>query len=245
MIQDVEKNFKLKSTQSSLSLFKEMYSHDMRSIFSKIIMSADLGSIYLNDPENSIELEKLLDIIKEQVNRGNQIISDLNKLSYFNNEIKLIRSIKIHDILEDAIHYIKKSNEATNISIKVESCCKSISVQANDLLKDIFENILTNAINYNNNPIREIYIKISREFDKKKKKIVKIEFIDNGIGIPDSEKENVFIKNSPIKGGKGMGLGLSLVKQIIENFNGNIWVEDRIRGDHLRGSTFILVIPEN
>ncbi len=42
----------------------------------------------------------------------------------------------------------------------------------------------------------------------------------------------------------GMGLGLSLVIKIIESYNGKIWVKDRVKGDYMKGSNFILLIPE-
>ena len=41
-----------------------------------------------------------------------------------------------------------------------------------------------------------------------------------------------------------MGFGLSLVKKILEGYNGKIWVEDRIQGDYTKGSNFIVLIPE-
>ncbi len=41
-----------------------------------------------------------------------------------------------------------------------------------------------------------------------------------------------------------MGVGLSIVKRIIDNFKGNIWVEDRIKGDYSKGSNFIVLLPE-
>ncbi|MFX1277120.1 MAG: sensor histidine kinase [Promethearchaeota archaeon] len=72
-----------------------------------------------------------------------------------------------------------------------------------------------------------------------------MEFIDNGIGIQDSLKKRIF------EGGfnkhpsvKGMGLGLSLVKKVIQTYNGTIWVEDKIIGDYSKGSKFIILIPE-
>jgi signal transduction histidine kinase len=40
-----------------------------------------------------------------------------------------------------------------------------------------------------------------------------------------------------------MGLGLSLVKKTIDRYNGKIWVEDRIKGDHTKGTNFIILIP--
>ena len=74
---------------------------------------------------------------------------------------------------------------------------------------------------------------------------IKIEFIDNSIGIPNSMKDKVFqrafIKDITVS---GMGLGLSLVKKIIEKYNGLIWVDDKIKGDFTKGSNFIIIIPE-
>ena len=43
---------------------------------------------------------------------------------------------------------------------------------------------------------------------------------------------------------KGMGLGLLLVKRILDNYNGEIWVEDKIKGDYTKGTNFIILIPE-
>ena len=61
----------------------------------------------------------------------------------------------------------------------------------------------------------------------------------------DSRKEKIFNRgNVEISSVHGMGLGLSLAKKIIESYNGDIWVEDRVKGDHLQGSNFIILIPE-
>ncbi|KKK40438.1 MAG: Signal transduction histidine kinase, partial [Candidatus Lokiarchaeum sp. GC14_75] len=73
---------------------------------------------------------------------------------------------------------------------------------------------------------------------------IKIEFKDNGIGISDKRKGWIFKPDSmESKKGKGMGFGLSLVKKILEFYNGKIWVEDRIKGDNSQGSNFVLIIP--
>jgi len=41
-----------------------------------------------------------------------------------------------------------------------------------------------------------------------------------------------------------MGLGLSLVKKIIDSFNGKIWVEDKVKNDYSKGSNFTILLPE-
>ncbi|KKM90480.1 hypothetical protein LCGC14_1238270 [marine sediment metagenome] len=69
--------------------------------------------------------------------------------------------------------------------------------------------------------------------------------MDNGIGVQDSKKEGIFLEGyKELKGGKGMGIGLSLITKIIKLYNGKIWVEDRTKGDYSKGSNFIVLIPE-
>jgi signal transduction histidine kinase len=43
---------------------------------------------------------------------------------------------------------------------------------------------------------------------------------------------------------KGMGFGLTLVTKILNSYNGKIWVEDKVKGDHTKGSNFVVLIPE-
>ena len=57
----------------------------------------------------------------------------------------------------------------------------------------------------------------------------------------DKVFQRAFIKDKTVS---GMGLGLSLVKKIIEKYNGLIWVEDKNKGDFTKGSNFIIIIPE-
>ncbi len=117
-------------------------------------------------------------------------------------------------------------------------------VKANNIIREVYENILINAVKYNENSIVEILIRFS-ENQKDENNFIKIEFMDNGRGIPDSIKKIIFHKGFlKEKQSKGMGFGLTLVKKAIETYNGQLWVEDRINGDHSKGSNFIIMIPE-
>ncbi len=75
---------------------------------------------------------------------------------------------------------------------------------------------------------------------------LKVEFIDNGIGIEDSRKTIIFTRGSKENNYVGgMGIGLSLVNLIVARFEGKIWVEDKFKGDSTRGSNFIVMLPIN
>ncbi len=72
-----------------------------------------------------------------------------------------------------------------------------------------------------------------------------MEFLDNGVGIDDDRKKNIFkLKKMGPRNGKSMGFGLFLVKNLVDSYKGKIWVEDNVKGDFLKGSNFILLIPK-
>jgi signal transduction histidine kinase len=104
-------------------------------------------------------------------------------------------------------------------------------------------NILTNAVKYNDNDPIKIEVVFSNVL-LKNQKYVRIEIKDNGIGIPDDKKEVIFKKgHKREKGGKGLGFGLSLVRNVIKKLNGKIWVEEKINGNPSKGSNFIILLP--
>lgn len=133
--------------------------------------------------------------------------------------------------------------KSRKVRIHLNPVNKEIYVRANELLIDVFENVLINAIKFNDNPIIEISIQVSKMSGNNINHFT-FEFFDNGIGIPDNMKEKIFLggyrTNQNIH---GMGLGLSLVKKIIKSYNGIIKVDDRVKGNYTKGSNFIISIP--
>ena len=78
----------------------------------------------------------------------------------------------------------------------------------------------------------------------KKMDYLKLEFTDNARGILDIEKSEILKKGfKKDRRSQGLGIGLSLVKKIVDGYNGRIWVENRVPEDHSKGSNFILLIP--
>jgi signal transduction histidine kinase len=207
--------------------------------------SVELISYQLENSQKSKEIDMIISMIKNQVLRANRMIKNVNILSELEKIDIAIGTIELLDLLKNSINFAKIAYQDKTIEIKVESFSNRIFIKANELLQDIFDNLLINAIKYNNSSDVEIFIKISRE-PKEDKNYIRMEFIDNGIGIADERKEIIFEKGfREHKGHKGMGLGLSLVKKIVSSYNGAIKVEDRIKGDYSKGSNFILLLLES
>ncbi len=228
------------------TFYKDLFTHDISNIIQNISMSFYMLDNARKNQENidSEKDESFYNIINSQLIRGKNLISNITKLANIDKEELELKPTHINEYISNAINFVRESIPLKQIKVKVESIEKQIYANANELLAEVFENLLINAVKYNDNAVPEITIKVSR-VKLNDVNHVKLEFKDNGIGIQDFKKEKIFLEGyKHIKGGKGMGIGLSLITKIIKTYKGEIWIEDRIKGDHTKGSNFIVLIPE-
>ncbi|TFG13053.1 MAG: HAMP domain-containing histidine kinase [Promethearchaeota archaeon] len=238
-----ESERKYKEFYNRESFYKDLVAHDINNVLQSIESSAELLSIYLKGSEKENESQELTEIIKEQVERGAKLVSNIRMLSDLDNEEISLEPIDLLKYLEKAINFIEKSSPERNINIHIENPYEYINVLANELIIEVFDNILTNAVKHNQQSQVEILIRIRKE-DRDDHSYYKFEFIDNGDGVPDYLKEKIFQRlYGKSKTVGGMGLGLSLVKKIITHYDGYIWVEDKVKGKHKKGSKFIILLP--
>jgi signal transduction histidine kinase len=225
-----------------MNLYQNIIAHDINNILNNI--KSIIGVYSLINKETGEESDESFNLVNSQVKRAESIINNIVHLSQLEKKqtIKL-KEVQLNRCLLKVVDFIKKSIPSNKLNIQVDMPQEKITVKANELLLDIFENILNNAIKHNTNEVIEISIKVS-SVSKGRKKYAKIEFIDNGIGIPDNKKKYLFKdKHKSYDLSKGMGLGLILVEKIIENYKGDIMVKNRIKDDYNKGSNFILLIP--
>ena len=228
------------------NLYKDLFAHDINNLLQIINSSAELISYQLNGVENASDIQNIAEIIKKQVQRGSKLVTNVRTLSDLEDKDIELGLLDSCEILKSSIDFINKAYSEREINININ--CKDEDkylVHANELLHEVFDNLLINAIKHNENQNIEININILKE-SKENRNYIKFEFIDNAVGIPD-EKKSILFKEGyrKEKGAKGMGLGLSLVYKIVHRFNGKIWVEDRVEGDYTKGSKFIIMIPES
>jgi len=242
IINDSEEKYR--KAYEQVNVYKDLFSHDINNIIQVINSSAELY-IQHKSKLKELQVEDLIKRIENASKQAIRLIYNVRKLSELEESFEM--SLKEEDVIKvinEAINNTRRSFQDTEIDIKTNISNKTIKIKANEFLLDVFENILNNAVKYNENLLIKIDISISNVI-LNKNGYIKLEFIDNGIGISDDRKEIIFQKGfKNFKGVKGMGIGLSLVKTLVERYNGKIWIEDRVKGDYSKGSKFILLIPE-
>jgi signal transduction histidine kinase len=115
-------------------------------------------------------------------------------------------------------------------------------VRGNPLLKEAFCNIIGNAIKYSD---YEVTIDISVEkTEKTGRQFYDVIIADNGNGIPDDVKPRLFrrFQRGTTKA-HGKGLGLYIVRSLVEKLGGSVGVENRVPGEYSKGSKFIVSLP--
>jgi PAS domain S-box-containing protein len=170
--------------------------------------------------------------------RMRQIILDILEFSRINtNHEGKYEYVDLKSIINDISLLQGKLIKEKKAKIIFEELPKVYSMR--HYLMQLFQNIISNALKYSKEDIPlEIIIK-SKEFDD----YYQIAITDNGIGIEQEYSEKIFIIFQRLHGKEkyeGNGMGLAIVKKIVDKLNGKIWVESQIGV----GSTFYINIPK-
>ena len=174
---------------------------------------------------------KYLYKIEKNINRMISIVNNLDAITSLESEkLKLeFNAVDPIGLCRETIESVENAAKKKDIRIKIiEHYDKQYKVLANkESIRQVFTNLLINAINYNND---SGIIKI--EFYKMDNNIL-IEVTDNGIGIPSEDISRIFerfyrVDKSRSLNSGGSGLGLSIVKHIIEAHNQSINVRSTI-----------------
>ncbi|MFC2131056.1 sensor histidine kinase [Bacteroidota bacterium] len=195
------------------------------------------------------ELKHPLERSKYRLDRAIDTINKILQISELklSSEPKALIDVNVKDIFEDIYNdmSILIKTKKLDYELKCESE-EDIIVQADsDLLKIAFSNLITNSYKYTRGGGR---IDVKLETDNKN---VVITVSDNGIGIPKEAQDKIFNEfyRTPLsrkEGVDGTGLGMSIVKQIIEKYHGNIVVKSPsyLAGDMGNpGSEFRITLP--
>ncbi|TFF88926.1 MAG: PAS domain-containing protein [Promethearchaeota archaeon] len=221
--------------------YKDLFAHDINNILQNIKSANEFIQLLKDSDEFYEKMDSITQTISQQIDRGAKLVNNIRKLSQLEEKELWLNEIDILPYLNEAILSIKEIFHNKKITIKTDISTERVVILANEFIIDIFENILINAVKHNKNEKVEVLINIKKDALSNN---IRLEFIDNAIGIRDEKKDQIFKKQYIKKNsGTGLGLGLSLVKKIIDIYDGRIWVENKDPKNFKKGSKFIVLLP--
>ncbi|RLM76352.1 PAS domain-containing protein [Halorubrum sp. Atlit-26R] len=119
-------------------------------------------------------------------------------------------------------------------AVTVDGSIPDVTVLADDLLEAVFRNLLTNAVVHNDKRVAEIAVSTELSAEA-----VRVSIADNGPGIADDHKEQIFQEGEKGLESGGTGIGLYLVKTLVDKYDGDVWVTD----NDPTGSVFTVELP--
>jgi signal transduction histidine kinase len=151
--------------------------------------------------------------------------------------------IELGEVLKESAAAVLRESDGAKVKIDLKLGNSRYFVTGNELAGEIFTNILKNAVDYD--PHEEVQVEVTiGEFFVDYMRYWCVSVADNGIGIPDSKKNVVFGRfNGEENSLPASGLGLSIVRAVVEAYHGMVWVEDKVQGDHSKGSVFRVALP--
>jgi len=151
---------------------------------------------------------------KTGIEESNRLIKSVRDLNEIKKERKF-KKIRIGKILKEVCDSFEK--DAKMHGMKIECNVRNFVITADDLIGEVFSNIIRNAIEHSQGKLLKIYTRSDG-------KMLEIVFEDDGIGIPKEFLENVF-KQGWKHNSRGSGLGMYIVKKLMERCGGKVIIE--------------------
>jgi two-component system sensor histidine kinase KdpD len=229
----------LKQSEKLKSALLDAVTHDLRTPLTSI--KASITMLIEEHVQDSIHLTleregrgELLEIINEETDRLNDFIQSMVELARIEaGEFYLRKSqTDVEEIISNALQRAKSLTSKHKIKVEIKDDMPLLSVDSKAIAEVVY-NLLDNAAKYSPQNSK-IEIEAKRVDDK-----IQFSIADEGKGIAETEREKVFQKfYRADQTAKGFGMGLAIVRGIVEAHEGQIWIEDSGKG-----SKFVFDLP--
>ena len=223
----------LESANEELRSFAYVVSHDLKAPLRAIGALADwLSTDYVDKFDE--EGKEHMRLLVSRVHRMSNLIDGILQYSRVGRVREALVAVDLSQVVREVIDLL---SPPANVTISVENPLPTIIAEPTRI-QQIFQNLLSNAIKYADKPQSKISIACSDEGEH-----WKLSITDNGPGIESRHFEKIFQlfqTLAPRDRIESTGVGLALVKKIVEMYGGHIWIESTMG----EGSTFFFTLPQ-
>ncbi len=226
----------LENKNAELERFTYTVSHDLKSPL--VTITGFLGFLEKDAISGNIEgVKSSVNRIAGAAKKMQSLLSDLLELSRIGRLMNPPEDIPFSDIVHEAVDQVRGRLDDIDAIVEIQ---RDFPIVHGDRIRlvEVVQNLLENSIKYSTPSVR---LRIEIGMDEPNEKKFPVFYVrDNGIGIEPQFHERIFgLFNKLDTQSEGTGIGLSLVKRIIEVHNGRIWVESE-KG---KGATFYFSLP--
>ncbi|MFB6309147.1 MAG: ATP-binding protein [Haloarculaceae archaeon] len=224
---------RLESQRDDLELLNQVLRHDIRNDLQLVTAYADLLAEECEDDE----IREYIDTISEHAEHAVELTTTARDMADVLLSDQEPSSRRLRPVFESEVDEIRSAHPEAVVQ------CESIpavEVVADDLLASVFRNVLKNAVQHNDKDVPEVSVSVEPRDDT-----IRVRVADNGPGVPDAQKKTIFGKGEADLDSAGTGIGLYLVRTLVDGYGGDVWVEDRddLEAEEGPGAVFVIELP--
>lgn len=232
----VRLNYELEAQNEELERFTYTVSHDLRAPL--VTIRGFLGYIKQDAQSGNLtRLDRDISRISNAVDKMQSLLNELLELSRIGRIINPPEDVSFGEIIRETADLLSGPLEAGNIRLNI---MRDFPIVCVDRLRvaEVMQNLISNAIKFMGDQPRPTIEIGTQGMDADGRPIFYVR--DNGIGIDPNYHEQIFgLFNRLDPNTEGSGIGLTLVKRIIENHRGRIWIDSELGN----GATFLFTLP--
>jgi PAS domain S-box-containing protein len=235
MTEKVKTEEALIESRSRAELYLDLMGHDINNMHQIALGYLELAKGMTEEGKQAEYLDKPMEVLQ----RSTRLIQNVRKLQKLRDGDFPMKPVDVPAVIADVARELgSMPNKEITLNGNGYGHCH---VQANELLHDVFANLVSNAIKHTG---ERAHILIDlKVVEENSHRCCRVSVEDDGPGIPDDLKAKIFNRMlESTSHAKGMGLGLYLVRTLVDSYHGRVWVEDRVPGDHTKGSRFVVML---
>ncbi|NEW78899.1 MAG: HAMP domain-containing histidine kinase [Gelidibacter sp.] len=223
---------KLKNQNEQLNDYAHLVSHDLKSSLRSL---SALLTWVKEDCAEKIGEESVcnLNLMEEKIEKMDKFLEDIINYSEIGGTSLKTNTIDINVKVNKIINSI---DIPKNIKVVIKGKLPVLKADARRL-RQVFQNLISNAVNFNDKEVGLVEVAVKENED-----FYTFSIKDNGQGIPKEYHEKIFNTFTTLGyHEKSTGMGLSIVKRVLDLYGGDIWLESEV----LKGTTFYFTLPKN